>query len=505
MKKIIAMLIALTMLLSLLSGCSGKNKAETSVQSDSRTLTYAISADVSDFNPYTSQLTQYVYFFTFNCYEPLFHLNADMEYEMDLATSYEQIDDTTYNFKLREGVTFHNGEKFTAEDVIHTINYVKNPDNGSYKQGSFTNVTEVFANGDYDVTIKLSEPTPAFMDALAWLPITCKSVDPATEMTKPVGTGAFKFVSWTPNDKIQLEKYDAYWDAERIHFDNVVIKPYTDYTLAINGLYAGDVDFISQMSVEQVESIDISKGVRACASNSSNHMYLFEVGLHNVEAFQDANVMKAMTLVLDKNAINEGLFAGMGKVPTSVFPSGAKYHEDVNTSTYNLEEANALMAASNYPNGFEFEIMVLSGDTTAEMAAVIWKQELAKIGITMNINIAEMSVWLEAYLGRTYDMICNDYSMVGSDPATFCTVIIDPYADYQCKDMPELYEQIAIGASTTDDVVRQAAYSEIQNMIDVACPVISYAEAPNLAACVESLDGFTMNAMSHFFVKDATK
>lgn len=502
MKKIFAGMLVVIMLITLLAGCSGKTQT---AATDNNTFTYVINADISDFNPYTSQQLVYVNFFSFNCYEPLFHLNEQMTYEMDLAESYEQIDDVTYSFKLREGVKFHNGETFTAEDVIHTINYVKNPDNGSYKQSSFANVEEITADGDYAMTIKLSTVTPAFLDSLAWLPITCKSVDPASETTNPIGTGAFKFESWTPNDKIILSKNAEYWDVARIHFDQVIIKPYTDYMLAVNGLYAGDVDYISGMTVEQVQSVDTAKNVQIVTAESSNLMYLFEVGLHNVEAFNDANVMKAMNLVLDRNAINDSIFGGMGKVPTSVYPSGAKYHQDLYTDTYNLEEAKALMAASGYPDGFEFEVMVISGDLTSEMAAVIWQQELAKIGITMKLNVCEVSVWLEAYLGRTYDMICNYYSMVGSDPATFCTVIVAPYVDYQCKDMPELFEKINAGASTGDEVARQAAYADVQKIILDTCPVISYAEAPQLAASVAELKGISLNGMSHVFLKDATK
>ena len=495
MKKILAVFLMLTLLLV---GCAPADKAQ-----NTDTLTYVINADIDDFNPYTNQLLNYVSFFTFNCYEPLFHLGEDMEYVMDLATNYTVVDDTTYTFDLREGVKFHNGEAFTAADVIHTINYVKNPDNGCYKQSYFGNIAELTANGDYQLTIKLSAPTPAFLDALAWLPITCKSVDIASETTKPIGTGAFKFESWTPNDSIRLSKYEDYYDADKITFKNVVIKPYSDYTVALNGLYAGDVDYISNLTVDNASSLDTSKGTKVIKAASSNLMYLFEVGLHNVDAFRDENVMKAMTLVLDKASINEHVFGGLGKVPASPFPSAARYHEDVNTDGYDLETAKSLMAASEYADGFEFEVMVLTGDTYSEMACVIWKQELAKIGITMNINVCEISVWLDAYLGRTYDMICNYYSMVGADPATFCTVILAPYADYQCKDMPELFEAMDTGASTMDDAQRQSAYSTIQQVVNKTAPVISYAEAPQLAAAAASLNGVVINPMGHVFLKGA--
>lgn len=501
MKKLIALILALVMAFSLMA-CGKSGEAAAPVNNE---LTYVINADIDDFNPYSNQMVAYVSFFTFNCYEPLFHLNEDMEYEMDLAESAEQIDELTYQFKLRQGVSFHNGEAFTAADVISTIEYVMNPDNGCYKQTNFANVAEMVAEDDYNLTIKLSAPTPAFMDALAWLPITCKSVDVASQTTNPIGTGAFKFESWTPNDSIKLSKNEAYWDVQNIHFDGVTLKPYPDYTVALNGLYAKDVDFVTLLSVDNAQSLDTTKGAKVVTAKSSNLVYLFEVGLHNVEAFQDENVMKAMTLVLDKAAINEYVYAGMGQVATSPFPSGAKYHEAVNTDSYDLEKAKELMAQSDYADGFEFDVMVISGDTNSEMACVIWKQELEKLGITMNINICEISVWLDAYLGRTYDMICNYYSMVGSDPATFCTVILAPYVDYQCKDMPELFDHIATGASSADEAVRQEAYSEIQKIVDTACPSITYVEAPQLAAAVENLNGVTMNGMGHVFLKGATK
>ena len=486
-------------------GASGNSAGTTADVKSSDALTYVINGDIDDFNPYTNQTVNYVSFFTFNCYEPLFHLNEDMEYEMDLAESFEQLDELTYTFKLREGVSFHNGEAFTAEDVINTISYVMDTNNGCYKQSNFANVAEMIAEDDYNLSITLSAPTPAFLDALAWLPITCKSVDVASQTTHPIGTGAFKFESWSPNDSIKLTKNDAYWDAASINFSAVTIKPYPDYTIALNGLYAGDVDFITTLSVENASGLDTSKNAKVVSAKSSNLVYLFEIGLHNVEAFQDENIMKAMTLVLDKEAINEHVYAGMGQAATSPFPSGAKYHEAVNTDGYNLEAAKTLMAESDYADGFEFEVMIISGDTNSEMACVIWKQELAKLGITMNLNVCEISVWLDAYLGRTYDMICNYYSMVGSDPATFCTVILAPYVDYQCADMPELFEYIAAGASSADETVRKEAYSQVQQIVNATCPSITYIEAPQLAAATENLVGITMNGMGHVFLKNASK
>ena len=100
------------------------------------------------------------------------------------------------------------------EDVINTINYIKDEANGAWRAPQYGAVSEMTADGDYKLTFKLSEPSAAFLDSLAYTPIFCKDDDPAALSTTANGTGAFKFVSWTPNDKIVFEKFADYFKSQ---------------------------------------------------------------------------------------------------------------------------------------------------------------------------------------------------------------------------------------------------------------------------------------------------
>ena len=503
MKKYIALILVVVLCLGMFAAC-GKNPgsgANTGNKPNGKTLTVGIDSDIDDFNPMTNQMNNFMATFILNVYEPLFHLNGDMEYEMDLATDVKQVDDVTYEITLREGVKFHNGQSFTAQDVINTINYIKDEANGAWRVSQYSTVESVVADGDYKVTIKLSVATPAFMDNLAYTPIFCHTDDPANLSATANGTGAFKFVKWTPNDKIELEKFADYWDASKVTVEKLILKPYPDYTVAITNMEAGSVDLLNRITVENASTVDSKTGLKTISAKSSNTMDLFEIGRHNFEPFKDPKVMEAMLLAFDAKAINDAVYQGRGQVMTSCYPSGAKYHTDVWTNEYNLDKAKAALAESGYPNGFEFTVKILKGYDSGEMAAIIWQSSLAKIGIKMNVVNEEMSVWLENYLGRTYEMIWNSYGMVGSDPATFNSIIMEQLYTYQLSDLTELQKLINEGKATSDDAKRTEIYSKIQKLVGEHLPVYPYISAPLICGAQDYVNGVEINGMGHLSLK----
>lgn len=504
MKKTIIKLISLLLVLSIVVGCSTKNETNNETKEDLVVFNYGIDSDIDDFNPMTNQMTNYVCLFDFNVYEPLFHLNGNMEYTMDLATNVEQIDELNYDITLREGVKFHDGQDFTVNDVINTINYIKDENNGAWRASQYTTVKEMTADGDYKLRISLSDATPAFLDNLAYTPIFCKDDNPTDLSTRANGTGAFKFVSWTPNDKIILDKFEEYWDADSVSINKLVLKPYPDYAVAITNLEAGDLDGLNRVTVENALTIESKNGLKTIEAKSSNTLDLFEIGRHNCEPLSDPKVMKAMLLAFDANSINEAIYMGKGSVLTSCYPNGAKYHIDVLDNKYDIEEAKKVLAESSYPNGFEFDCELLKGYDAGEMAAVIWQSSLAQIGITMNLKTEEMSVWLENYLGRTYDMIWNTYGMVGSDPATFNSIILEQLYPYQLKDLPELQDLINKGKSNADETVRKDTYETIQKTVAEYCPVYPYVAAPLICGAAQNVNGLEINGMGHVFIKNVT-
>lgn len=515
MKKYIAMMLALVMVLSLFAGCGGSKEetpaaeapaaeAPAAAPEGKKDLVLGIDSDIDDLNPMSNQMNNYVALFIFNIYEPLFHLNGDMEYEMDLATAVEQPDELTYVITLREGVKFHNGQDFTAADVIHTIEYIKDEQNAAWRAPQYAAVESMTADGDHKLTIKLSVATPAFMDNLAYTPIFCKDDDPAALASAVNGTGAFKFVSWAPNDKFEFEKFADYWDADAVSVEKLIVKPYPDYTVAITNMEAGSVDVLNRITVENALTIESKSGLKLVSAKSSNSMDLFEIGRHNCAPLADPKVMEAMLLAFDLESVNAAVYQGKGEIMTSCYPAGAKYHKDVLANEYDLEKAKAALAESGYPDGFEFTCKILKGYDAGEMAAVIWQASLQQIGITMNVVNEEMSVWLENYLGRTYDMIWNAYSMVGSDPATFNSIILEQLYPHQLSDLPDLQALIDEGRSTADEARRAEIYGEIQDIVGEYVPVYPYISAPLICGAQDYVNGLQVNGMGHLVLKNIT-
>ncbi|MEH2958926.1 ABC transporter substrate-binding protein [Candidatus Merdisoma sp. JLR.KK006] len=515
-KRLLAVLMALAMISTCFAGCGSKETeppttTEGAVDEEAvatstcgNELVIGINGDIDDFNPQTNQTLNFISLFAFNCYETLIHLDENMEYVTDLATEYEVVDDTTYTFKLREGVKFHNGEIFTADDVVYTFEWIQNEANAAWRITQYTMVEDVTADNDYQVTFKLSSPNPAFLDSIAYTPIMSKSTDSDSLNVTPIGTGAYKFVSWTPNDNITLEKYEEYWDADTIVAEKLVIKPFPDYSVAITNMEAGTLDVLTMLTVENKEILESKDGLKVLQSKSSNKVEEFEIGRHNVEAFKNPDVLKAMKMAFNAELINEQVYGGIAKSATSCLPSGAKYYKAVDEVEYNLEAAKELLATTPYKDGFEFDMVLLSGYAEGEKAAMIWQADLAQIGITMNIKKAEFSVWLDTYLNRTYDMIDNNYAMVGSDPSTYCSIILSQLVDYQTSDLPRLNELIEQGVTETDETKRAGIYEEIQTIVATECPVYTYMEVPQIVGLMDRVEGLTINNMGHVFLKGVT-
>ncbi len=496
MKKIIALVLTLCLCIAVFAGCTGNT--------NTGVLTVGLEADIDNFDPFTNQQNPFVRFVGFNCYEALFHYDENMELVMDLATSYEKVNETTYTFKLRENVTFHNGEAFTADDVIYTINTIKDKDAGAWKYSQFSNVAEMKATDKYTLEIKLSAPQAGFIDNLAYTSIVSKSTTPASLTTTPIGTGAFKFVSWTPNDSIKFEKYDGYWEADKVELKELVFKIIPDPTVAVTNLKSNTVQFLGSIDIESANAVANDNKLTLMESKYASTVYEVEIGRHKNPALANPDVVKAMFLALDRETVAKQVFGGKASASKSPFPSVAKYYAEVDTDGYDIEKAKQLLATTKYKDGFEFEVYVINGDSASQQTMIIWQSALKKLGIEMKINTCEVSVWLDAYLSRNYDMIANYYSMVGTDPSTYCSVIMTALADYQTKDLPELNNLINSSANGSDEAVRAANYKQIQEMIVKHRPVASYVECANLNGSVKGLSGVVVNAMGHGLFKYAT-
>lgn len=505
--KLFAVVLAIIMAFSL-AGCAPNESTPTSpggeqTTTPSDTLTIALNGDIDEFNPFTNQTLYFINTMGYNMYESLLHLDENLKPVGDLATSWEQPDPQTYIFHLREGVKFHNGETMTAEDVKFSFEYTQDETVASWLATYFADISSIEIVDESTIKISLSKVNNAFLDSCAMLKIVKKGTE-ADLKQKPIGTGAFKFVSWTPNDRIVLEKFDDYWDADKVKLEKIELRVLPDKSIQIANLQSNTIQFMDQVPVVNVDTIKSNSTLQLIQTEGSTSTSLFEVGRHNCEPFSDPTVMAAMGYALDKETINEVVYNNYGTVGWSPYPTSTKYYKEEEGNPYNIEKAKELLATTKWADGFEFDLCIDSAYPDWEKIAVIYQADLEKIGIKMNIKKAEFSEWLETYLNRTYDMILNQYPMVGSDPATYNGIILAQLVDYQTKDLPELNELITQGASETDEAKRAEIYGKIQDIVVEYKPVINIIEDPRLYAAAANLKGVEINPAGHIFLKNAT-
>lgn len=517
--KLLALTLALAMLCCMFAGCAAKPAAtEDKPSGDSQQTTQdtpaasgavlraALIDEIVDYNPFVNQQTIYLCFINNNVMEPLLYINEKNEYVPSLAASWDISDDAlTYTFHLREGVKFHDGSAFSAEDVKYTLEYTKDEANGCWRAGYFASVSEITCPDEHTLVLQLSAPTPALLDSLSSMAIVSAKQDPATYSTVLNGTGPFRFASAVTNDSMTFEKNADWWDAANVKLDGFVLKYFADESTEITSLQAGDVDLIYNLSAMSAGTVAGSSGLKVVTSPTSNSTYLFEIGKHNVEAFQNEDVLKAMFMCLDTETIANQVFYGYASASTGVVHPGAKYFKSVYDTTYDVDAAKALLATTPYADGFEFTLNCLQGGAF-EAIGIIWQQDLAKIGIKLNVSVEEMSVWLDHYLSRDYDMIANSYSMVGTDPATMMTLIIASLYDYQASEaiIPGLSALIDEAATTADETKRAELYGQIFDLLAEKMPVYTYLCVDNLYGANEKLNNVCFTGESRYIFSYAT-
>ena len=462
---------------------------------------YALEADIDNFDPFNNQQLTYSKTFGVNVFEPLLAMSPAGGYEPRLATEWKQTSPTEYVFTIREGVTFHNGEPFTAEDVKSTIEFTQDESVTSFYKDTYSIVDSVEVVDATTVKITLSQISNSFLDDLCILRIT-KAGTEAENAQNPVGTGPYKFVSWSPNDKIVLEKNEEYWNEGLPLIDSLILKPFADKNIAVANLESGDVQFMENLPYSLIEKIESADGLSLYAPEQSNLIYLTEVGLDNVPEFANSDVMEALYLAMDRQTIADTVFYGRAVPSNSVYPSAVKYKTPID-SDYDLTRAKELIDGAG-ATGMEFDLVVLAGVTELEQIAVIYQASLAQIDVTANIVQCEVAEWLDYYLSRSYDMIFNFYSMGGLDPAIMDNIILKDLVSNVMPNDTKLPQLIADGAAGSSEDERAQIYADIQQYVRDTKVIIPIIQADQLYAGVEGLEGMEINMVGATFLQEVT-
>nr|WP_263324699.1 glutathione ABC transporter substrate-binding protein [Neobacillus sp. Marseille-Q6967] len=421
MKKnwLLVFTIITALLLAACSSGGGSSKESSSEASegskDVESLTYASLTDAVGLSPImtndsaSANVIEHVY-------ETLFKRNAKTkEIEPVLAESYENPDELTWVFKLKQGVKFHDGTDFNAEAVKYTFDKLRDPATAAPRASLLEPVDTITVIDDYTVEIKTKYPYGPFLAALSHsnAAIVSPTADQKQDLMKePVGTGPFKFVSWTPGDQVVLEANPDYRDGAPA-VKKFVLKVVPEVSTAISMLQAGEVQFIDKLPTEQLSRIEGMKNVNVEKVDGTGQYYL--TFNFSREENQDPEFRKAVASAIDRDAFITKL-NGLGVRSDSVIGPEVFGHNDSADeagTAYDLDAAKELVKKNGYDKR-PIKLLTANRGNFVLMAEVVQAQ-LAEAGFDVQIETMEWAAFLDTARAGNYDLTFLSWSNVTAD------------------------------------------------------------------------------------------
>ncbi len=288
------------------------------------------------------------------------------EYKPLLATSWKWIDPTTMELELRQGVVFHDGEKFDADDVVYTLNFVSNPENKVLVQRNVDWIKSAEKLGPFKVRILLHKPFPAALEYLAGnVPIYPNEyyakVGPQGFGLKPVGTGPYKVVEVEQGKRIVFEKNADYFkDSPKGQpaIDRMVQRTIPEMTTMVAELITGGLDWIYLVPTDQAEKLEKVPTLTVVKAETMRigFLQMDATGRSGNTPLKDVRVRKALSHAVDREAIAKNLVGGQSRVVhAACYPTQFGCTDDVTRYSYDPAQAKKLLAEAGYPEGFEID------------------------------------------------------------------------------------------------------------------------------------------------------
>lgn len=381
-------------------------------------LVYGSDAEPAGLDPHKVPAHASVRIYT-KIYDSLVKTDKDMNYVPNLAKSWETPDNTTYIFKLRDNVKFHNGRKMTAEDVKYSFERIMNPDTASIAKSYFSKVKEINVIDEYTIEFKLSEPYAPFMSYMSssYAVVVAKEVveEHGDLMQNACGTGPFMLGEWIPDNSITLVKNPDYYLEEQPKLDKLVYNVIADEASRVAALRTGAVH-VTTLSPQSLPLLKKNKDVTIKSYQSNNYTFLgFNL---NIEPFNNPKVRQAMSLAVDREAMIKTVFNGDAVVTGPVPKALGKWAVDVESNELykqDIDKAKKLLAEAGYPEGFEMKITALGGYPDIVGTAQVLQQQLAQIGIKSEIEQLEIGQYVDAWKKCTHQVMAGRNG-AGSDP-----------------------------------------------------------------------------------------
>ena len=388
-----------------------------------------------------------------------------------LATGWKIVNDTTWEFTLRRGVKFHNGEPFDAQSVKATMDYLKNPASKSHYAAYWRLVKEVQIVDPYTVRFVTEKPWPSLIDRASltdFLVLPAKALrelGPEKLNQHPIGTGPFRFVEWKRDERLVLERNPDYWqgpaDVARVTFRFI-----PEFSARMAALLSGEIDVMKDVPPHVLEAVERSGRAKIRAAVSSRINYLALVNL-KPGPMQDLRVRRALNHAVNVDELIAQVLKGRAtKICGPLSPANVDY-APVECYPYDPQRAAALLREAGHdPAKLQLTLDTPSGrypldkDVSLAIAA-----QLGRLGLKVNVVVNEWGTHLDKIKNRN----TGDMFFLGWGPAVFGQGVVEPlfqanqtYSSYGNNKV--INEKIARAITIVDPKGRAAAYAELQGL-----------------------------------------
>ena len=450
-------------------------------------ITMAVKTETSSIDPHWQTLIVNIQIDR-HIFDHLIEFGDNMELSPGLATSWKALDDTTWEFKLREGVKWHDGSAFTADDVVFTWKRMTEVPNAPNPFGQYVRGKAIKKIDDFTVHVTTEQPNPLMLTDVAQFAIVSKKHGEGATTAdynsgkSTIGTGPYKFVEYVSGDRIVLEANPDYWRGPP-KWDKVTIKPIKAGPARVAALKAGDVDLIDFVPPADINTLKKDSSVAVWQGPSNRPVFLHMDSNRDLSPSildNDGNplwpnptrnwkVRKAISLAVNQEAIVDKVMEGNALLATQLVPPGFfGYNEDLKPGEYDPDAAKKLLAEAGYPDGFQITLngthdRYINDKQIVEAVA----QMVSRIGIKVNVRTHPVATYYTTANTGAFSFWLGSHSVATGEPSAQLNHLIHttwPNTAYCCTPRgysnPRVDDLIEKGMVTVDNNEREKLFKE---------------------------------------------
>jgi peptide/nickel transport system substrate-binding protein len=441
------------------------------------TLVVGMSQDLPGLDPHpsTSTITYQVLSLV---YQGLVDFDRDLKIKPVLAESWKvSPDGKQWTFALRKGVKFHNGRPLTASDVKFSLDRILDPKTAARGKGALSIIESVQVVDPQTVRVHLTRASGAFLSRIAG---TYQAILPPEAVQgpafKPIGTGPFQLTEWKTNERVELKRFDGYWEAGLPYLDALTLKPVPDGTVRLTALKTGDAGFIQLIPLESLAELQAAPSKDYVISTVKGGGGFSAIILNSRKPpFNDVRVRRAVALATDKKEVGLGVWRGFAQPVNQWMPPGTPWFFNVPDRKVDVEQAKKLLAEAGIAKGTKLTHTV-GQVANLVPAAQVFQAQLTRIGIDLQLEVLDWPAYIKRQRAMDFTSTnTNFFPKVDPDDAYYryfhskggANELSGGYAN------PAADKLLEEGEATIDPAKRAEAYRRLVELLEDEVPVVT--------------------------------